>query len=369
MHPDPLTTSPATDPTLLYRYRDALHAADMLFVGVHLDVFGHLAVQPLTKEALCGTLRLADRPADVMLTLFTAMRLLESRDGVFHVTQTARDHLVKGSPWYLGPYYPRIEERAPAADLLEVLRTGKPASWGGQRRNWHEAMESEDFAATFTAAMDCRGVLLAQSVAGAVDLGSARHLLDIGGGSGIYACVLAAHVPTLRATVLEKPPVDRIAARAIADRDMTERVSVAALDFLTEPLPGGSDVHLFSNVLHDWDEPTVVALLEKSHAALTPGGIVIIHDAHLDADKSGPLHVAEYSVLLVHASEGRCYSVQEMEHYLAGGRLHRVQVHARPRRAQHHHGTQAELKVKTLAADQWKCSIIIRSASSLTRRS
>jgi len=42
----------------------------------------------------------------------------------------------------------------------------------------------------------------------------------------------------------------------------------------------------------------------------------VIHDAYLNAAKDGPLHVAEYSVLLMHSSEGRCYSVGEMEGYL-----------------------------------------------------
>lgn len=42
----------------------------------------------------------------------------------------------------------------------------------------------------------------------------------------------------------------------------------------------------------------------------------MVHDAFLNAEKNGPLHVAEYSVLLMHSSEGRCYSVAEMEQYL-----------------------------------------------------
>jgi hypothetical protein len=49
---------------------------------------------------------------------------------------------------------------------------------------------------------------------------------------------------------------------------------------------------------------------------LMPGGLVMIHDAFLNAGKNGPLHIAEYSVLLMHSSEGRCYSVREMETYL-----------------------------------------------------
>ena len=81
-------------------------------------------------------------------------------------------------------------------------------------------------------------------------------------------------------------------------------------------LPNGFDVHLISNVLHDWDVPVVKKILAASFRALSPGGLLVIHDAHLDADKSGPLHVAGYSVMLMHSTEGRCYSTAEMEDYL-----------------------------------------------------
>ena len=37
-----------------------------------------------------------------------------------------------------------------------------------------------------------------------------------------------------------------------------------------------------------------------------------MHEAFLNADKSGPLPIAGYSVLLMHVTQGRCYSVREM---------------------------------------------------------
>jgi hypothetical protein len=80
--------------------------------------------------------------------------------------------------------------------------------------------------------------------------------------------------------------------------------------------PGGFDVHLLSNVLHDWDEPTVRGLLARSHAALPSGGLLLIHDAFIDTAKTGPLHVAEYSALLMQITEGKCYSLGEMRTYL-----------------------------------------------------
>ena len=78
-------------------------------------------------------------------------------------------------------------------------------------------------------------------------------------------------------------------------------------------LPKGFDVHLFSNVLHDWDFTEVKELLENSYRNLEPGGMIMIHDAFINAEKTGPLPVAEYSVLLMFATEGKCYSTLELE--------------------------------------------------------
>lgn len=315
-----LRTAPGTDPVDIYRVRDGICAADMLLTGiVHLDLFSWLAEHPATLEDICRVFETSPRPTDVMLTLFAAMGLVEAHEDTFHVTPAAREHLVKTSPWYLGPYYESLKNRPVALDLLKVLKSGKPANWSSQTdgHDWHRAMEDDAFAAQFTAAMDCRGVYLAQAVAKTLDLSRHRRVLDIAGGSGIYACSLVAHHPHVFATVFEKPPVDRIAARAIAGRGCSDRVGVLAGDMLSGRLPQDADVHLWSNVLHDWDEPVVRRLIGASFDALPPGGLIVIHDAFLNAAKDGPLHVAEYSVLLAHASEGRCYSTREIARYLA----------------------------------------------------
>ena len=173
-------------------------------------------------------------------------------------------------------------------------------------------MEDEIFARNFTAAMDCRGVFLGQALAKKADLRGRKQLLDIAGGSGIYACTFVAHNPQLRAAVFEKAPVDKVAAAAIAKRGYADRVPVIEGDMLEGSLPSGFDVHLISNVLHDWNQKTVEQILRSSHEALTTGGLLIIHDVHINEDKTGPLPNASYSSLLMHSSEGKCYSLSEM---------------------------------------------------------
>ncbi|MEQ1862762.1 MAG: methyltransferase [Chthoniobacteraceae bacterium] len=316
--PDPLLHEPATDPLPLYRPRDGIAAIDLLAVAIaHLDFFTWLDEHPATPGAICAHFGIHARPVDVMLTLFSAMGLVTQSGGVFLLTLRAREHLTAGSPWNLAPYYASMKDRAPTLDMLKVLRTGKPANWGSYDVSaWALAMEREDFAQQFTAAMDCRGVLVGPALAKGVDLSQRRALLDVAGGSGIYACATVAQHPHLRAAVFEKPPVDRVARESIAKRGFGEKVEVIAGDMIAGEWPGGFDVHLISNVLHDWDEPLVRDLLAKSHAALPPGGMLLVHDAYINAEKTGPLHIAEYSALLMNITEGKCYSLAEMRSFL-----------------------------------------------------
>jgi SAM-dependent methyltransferase len=310
-----LTARPVTDPTAIYRHRDALYASEMLIAALkELDFFTWLSEGPKTIAGICEHFGFHARPVDVMTTLFVANGWLQRKGDQLALTPTAREHLVKDSPWFIGPYFPPVKDRPIAADLLACLRSGRPANFASRKGHddWHKAMETEGFAREFTAMMDCRGVMLAQALAKNLELGGRRRLLDVAGGSGIYACSLCAHFPQLAATVLDKSPVDVIAANAIRERGFADRIDVTALDMLAGPLPNGYDVHLMSNVLHDWDIDVVRRLLESSSSALETGGLLIVHDTFLNADKTGPLHVAEYSVLLMHVTQGRCYSGEEM---------------------------------------------------------
>ena len=319
MKPHDLTLAPLTDPLEIYRLRDGFYATDLVGAAlVHLDFFTWLEAHPSDPAAICRELQITARPTDVMLTLFAALGYVEAKDGIFSATALAREFLVQSSPWFLGPYYAALKERPVCKDYVAVLRTGKPANWGSLKneKDWHKAMEDETFAQQFTAAMDCRGLYLGPAMAKKLDCRGRARLLDVAGGSGIYACCIVARHPYLQAAVLEKPPVDKVAMAAIAKRGFADRVTVTPGDMLTDAWPGGCDVHLISNVLHDWDKPVVRQLLQKSFQALPSGGLLVIHDAHINETKTGPLPVAKYSALLMHSTEGKCYSTAEIGAYL-----------------------------------------------------
>src|SRR5580658_10515908 len=126
--------SPETDPTSIYRQRDGLYAVDMLTAALcHLDLFSRLAEQSADLPAVCHALDVRERPADVMLTLLTAMGLLRNQGGIYSLTTMAREHLVASSPWFIGPYFASVKERPVCRDILTVLRTDQPSNWSSLR--------------------------------------------------------------------------------------------------------------------------------------------------------------------------------------------------------------------------------------------
>lgn len=309
-----MDTRPTTDPVALLRARDGIYADDLLIAAVaHLDLFTALAEEPGDVAHMARLLGLALRPADVMSTLFRAMGVLEPGP-TLRPTPLAAEHLVRGAPCDLRPYLASLARRPACLELLEVVRTDQPAPWAGTAggRPWTEEMGDEGFAETITAAMDARGASLAPTMAEAIADLPATSVVDVAGGSGVYACALLEDRPSARATILERPPVDALARRLLAARGWAERVTVVGGDMFVA-VPEGHDLCLLSHTLHDWGEHDVRRLLERCFDALAPGGWLVDHDAHVNRDKTGPLPVARYSVLLMHTTAGKCWSVAELE--------------------------------------------------------
>lgn len=316
------------DPGRLLRYRDSIYASDLLVCAVaHLDLFTFLKDGPRTFNDICEGLGIQSRPADVLLSLLLSMELIAASDEGYRLTDLSMAYLVSGSPEGLVPYYGSLKDRPQCLEFRDILETDRPAGWSSREGgdDWLRSMHDASFADSFTAAMDSRGTFLAGKLSERLDLGRYVSLLDVAGGSGIYACRMVRKHRHMRAAVLEVPPVDEAARRSVWRKNMQDRVAVVSGDMF-EALPSGYDVHLYANVFHDWDKESVGKLSDESWKSLEKNGCIIIFDAHLDDDKSGPIAVAEYSCLLMHSTRGRCYSRKEICHILSSSGFTDVEV-------------------------------------------
>jgi SAM-dependent methyltransferase len=164
-----------------------------------------------------------------------------------------------------------------------------------------------------------------------LDLSGARHLLDCGGGDAVNAIALAQHHPGLEVTVLEIPASATVTETRIAEAGLSSRITVQPCDMFTDPFPSGMDCVLFAHQLVIWTPEENTALLRKAHAALNPGGRVVIFNSMSNDEGDGPLVAALDSVYFaaLPAEGGMIYPWRLHEHCLreAGfGAVKRVAV-------------------------------------------
>ncbi len=324
-------TPPVTDPTPIFDMARMNFAAMILAAGVaHFDVFGQLAAGPLSVDELRKRIGLESRAAVVLFTGLRAMGFIVS-DGLerLALSDVAREHLTPGGYFNVADYIGLESKRPAVIEFVELLRRNKPGSAVEEknagaafiyRAGMDSAMEQEAAARSLTLKLAGRAKNVAPSLAAVAPLDGAATLLDMGGGTGIYSIACLQRHPKLRAIVLDRPQVLKVAAEFAEAYGVADRLELRAGDMFESPLPG-ADAVLLSNILHDWDIPECHKLTGRAAAAATPGGCVMIHDVFLNDDHSGPLQVALYSAALFTLTEGRAYSEAEYRAFLTAAGL------------------------------------------------
>jgi predicted O-methyltransferase YrrM len=315
---------PTTDPTPLFELVRSSYATELLAAAVaHLGVFKSLAGGAKTFEELCAAIGLQRRPGVVLITALRAMGLIvKDALGRLAMSAMAREHLTPGGMFEVSDYVSLVAQSPGVVAMVERLRANRALGADEKagaafifRKGIESAMEQEASARSLTLALCGRAKNVAPHLAANLPLQGAKTLLDVGGGTGIYAIALLQANPALRAVVMDRPEVLKVAAEFGEEHGVMDRLDLLPGDMFEDSMPR-ADAVLVSNILHDWDEPDCERLVARCAAAANPGGQVLIHDAYLNDDLDGPLPIALYSAALFTLTEGRAYSAAEYRKWL-----------------------------------------------------
>ncbi|MGF1580342.1 MAG: methyltransferase [Gemmataceae bacterium] len=324
---------PQTDPTPLFESFRGSYGTELLTAAVaHFNIFGRLAKNSLSANELREELKLAERPAVVLFTALKAMGLLVEHEGQLRLTNLASEHLVPGGAFDVGDYVGLAANAPGVLEMVERLKTNRPtgADEGGTgaafiyREGVASAMESEDLARHFTLALAGRAKNVAPMLAEAASLETSQVLLDVGGGTGIYSIACLQKHSHLRAIVLDRPEVLKVADEMAKAYGVADRLTLKAGDMFTDLESWQADppdTILLSNILHDWDISECQRLVASCATLLPVGGRLLIHDVFLNDALDGPLPIALYSAALFTLTEGRAYSVAEYSRWLTDAGL------------------------------------------------
>lgn len=315
------------DDTPFYDLYVGGRAAAALVLAVQVGLVDWFASGPHTARAVTAHFHWRPRPTDGLLTALAAMGVLRRvttldpaavfhPDDAYELTPGAARFLVSGQPEDLsGLIAMDYDAFVTPRGLLDALDQDKPQIYGS-RDPWEHHREDGDRARFFARAMRSISARPAEALARFDFWRDRRHLVDIGGGSGVFAVAALSWWPELSATVVDIPPVCPLAEDLAREAGVGERLATAALDMFHDDWPSG-DVLLLSQILHDWSPERGLDLLRRAHAALTPGGLVLIHEKLLDPVRSGPMANALVNFDMLYWTEGQQYSRPQLERLLA----------------------------------------------------
>ena len=290
---------------------------------VAFDIPADLLAQTRTTAALA---RQAGVPPDRMETLLNAGAaiglLTRRRDGTW--TLTRRGAALATVPGLAGMIRHHAVLYRDLADPVAFFRgeteTELAAFWpyvfgAGAARD-------PETAARYSRLMADSQTLVAEDTLAALDLRTSRALMDVGGGTGAFLAAVARTAPHLRLTLFDLPAVVA-PARARFEAERTP-VTIVPGSFRDDSLPQGADTITLVRVLYDHADDTVRALLAGVHAALPPGGTLVVSEPMTGGPRPERAGDAYFALYCMAMRTGRARSAGEISALLAAAGFGRI---------------------------------------------
>lgn len=314
------------DTVRLQRISKAFWESAALMSAVELGIFTAVSRGADTVDAAARAAGIEAVNAERLMTVLVAMELLVRRGDRFVNAADVERFLVEGSPSYAGRWMlfgkPRWNAWGRLTEHLRLPRDRQRVL--GMYDDTFDVERARDYhAATYSI-----GLGAARRFHRQVDLGGRRRIMDLGGGSGCYCIVAAEKYPDIRAVVLDLPPVVVVTREYLARAGVADRVSAAACDFTTDPLPRDADVAIMASNLPQYSREIIASVVRRVYDALLPGGEFHLIGEMLDADRAGPLGPALWGLSeAVNDSTGLAHSVTECVGYLEAAGFSAVEAH------------------------------------------
>jgi predicted O-methyltransferase YrrM len=281
----------------------------ILLTAFELGIFTILEKSPATSGEVAKQLKTDSRATDRLMNAVCALGFLHKKEEIFRNTKESEKFLVKGKPEYMAGLMHMNNLWDTWTTLTASVRKGssayrRAADSGTRDTNWLES---------FIGAMHYRGLTLAPAIIAKIELKEVRHVLDVGGGSGVFAMSFLQTANDMKATIFDLPDVITITKRYISQNDLTDKIDTISGDYLTDELPKGYDLVFLSAIIHSNSYKDNKLLISKCAASLNPGGQIVIQDLVMNEGRTSPAEGTIFALnMLVGTTNGDTYTEKEI---------------------------------------------------------
>jgi acetylserotonin N-methyltransferase len=308
------------DPAPIIDLIEAFRRSKTMFAAVGLGVFDRLREAPASADELAAAAGAHPGAMARLLDGCAALELLSKVDGVYSNTTVSEAYLCAASPHTLRGYV-RYSDEA----LYPLWTRLEDAVRDGSHR-WRQAFgldgplfsaffRTDEAMRDFLLGMHGFGMLTSPAVVAAFDLGGFRRMVDLGGATGHLTVAACERYQELRGVVFDLPAVIPAAREQVARSAARDRIEAIAGDFFEDELPA-ADLFALGQILHDWTEEKIGALLRRISERLPEGGGLLIAERLLHEDGVGPASANLQSLNMLVCTEGRERSPGEYERLL-----------------------------------------------------
>lgn len=251
----------------------------ILMAALELGLFDYFET-PHTVEEAVAELRLNASATPIMLDLLQMTGLLTKAGDRYHNTCRAAQLFVKTQPFNIIPLMCEMDKMliTHLPDITLVVQNGPQLNIkaAASEETWAEATHSG-------ACWAFHGIAETVSRAAAKLPGFSgfRHILDLGGGHGVFSLYMAEKNPELKITVFDRPTILKVAQEYIERFGLQNQISTCGGDYLTDDIGTSYDLILASCTLNfTLLNNSLDKVMAKIYDALKPGGYFIsLHEA------------------------------------------------------------------------------------------
>jgi len=276
-------------------------------------VFDVLAKEPLTLAELAQATGASKRGLSAIANLLVGLALLTRDDDRYALTPESEAFLVSRTEDFKGGIFRRM--LLPNwSHLSDIVGTGKPAAainTGGEGARYFAEIVEDIFALSYPSARALADALNLAAATGPVSV------LDVASGSGVWGIALAQASPQVIVRAIDWAEVLPATRRQTERYGVVDRFTTVAGDLLEADLGNSHQIATLGHILHSEGVERSLALLRRTHDALSPGGTIAIAEFLVDADRRGPMIGLIFAVhMLVNTEAGSTYSFDEIAGWL-----------------------------------------------------